>query len=129
MINNKQLVQVHPDFLRDALYDRYELVKDNRGGEIYDEFIDDLVELICDCWTNATAWEIIDNWLINAEHYTYSEIFDWYIYDEDDEELNKKREELDEDQKEIAVDYIHRRAEDHWHRYSDNLEETIAYYF
>lgn len=128
-MNKYNIASVSPDFVRDALQNRFEMVKDRRGGEIYEKFIDQLIEMIIDCWTNNTAWEIIDNRLINAEHYTYEEIYKRYIYDEDDEHLYKKREDLDEEEKELAIHYIHKRAEDHWHRYDDDIKETVAYRF
>jgi cobalamin biosynthesis Mg chelatase CobN len=86
--------------------------------------LDRFIELIIDCWTwDNTASSLIDNWLINAEHYTYDEIYKRYLKDE------KERENLDEEEKEETIEEIHRRADENGHRFDDDLEETIAYWF
>ena len=120
---NERLVQVNPDFIRDALYDHYQLVKDNRGGEIYEKFIDDFVDLVAECWTSASSpWEIIDNWLINWEHYTYEEIYkrEFEKYHE------KEREELEEEEKEEVLEEIHEYCENKCFYFDDELEECIS---
>lgn len=61
------------DFIIEALYNRYNDVKDRYASEIHERCIDDLVEIVADAWVWewATASTIIDNWLINWEHWTY----------------------------------------------------------
>lgn len=124
MYNNERLVQVNPNFIKYALYDRYDLVKDRRGGEIYDNFIDDFIELVLECWTMANSpWEIIDNRLINWEHYTYEEIYKQELkqYHE------KEREELEKEEKEEILEELHEYFNNNCFYYDDDLEEIISY--
>lgn len=65
-MNNTRTIEVNADFVADALYDRFNAVKDIRANAIHEEKIDEFVDLICECGTLASsASEIIDNWLIN----------------------------------------------------------------
>ena len=60
------MVECNPDFIRDALYRRFDAVKDNWANEIHNEKIDDLVDLVAEVGTTeGSASEVIDNWLIN----------------------------------------------------------------
>ena len=123
MRNDERLVQVNPDFIRQALYDRYDDVKDRRGGKIYDKFIDDLVDLIADCWTSAgSPGEIIDNRLINGEHLTYEEIYKY----EFKADYEKARDELEEEQKDEVIEQIHDYCDNNCFYYDDDLEEAIS---
>jgi len=120
---NERTVQVSPDFVKEALYDHYDLVKERRGGEIYDEFIDDFIDLVAECWTTYTAWYLIDNRLINGEHYTFEEIYD----QEFKNYYEKDREELEEEEKEKVLEEIHEYCDNQCYYYSDDLEEIISY--
>ena len=65
-MKNTRTITVNADFVADALYERFEAVKDRRANAIHKEKIDEFIDSICDCGTCASsASEIIDNWLIN----------------------------------------------------------------
>ena len=46
---DKDLVPVSRDFISDALYERFEAVKDRRASQIHIEKIDEFVDLVCEC--------------------------------------------------------------------------------
>ena len=48
-MGNTRTITVNADFVADALYERFEAVKDRRANAIHEEKIDEFVELICDC--------------------------------------------------------------------------------
>lgn len=70
--HDKTLVPVSREFIEDALYTRFDAVKDCWASEIHREKIDEFVELVSECWWPIhSASYVIDNWLINWEHWTY----------------------------------------------------------
>ena len=48
-MKNTRTVEVNADFVADALYNRFNAVKDTRASAIHEEKIDEFVDLICDC--------------------------------------------------------------------------------
>jgi len=99
-MQNTRMVECNPDFIRQALYDRYDDVKDRWWMEIHSVKIDDLVDMIAEMWTAAgSASEIIDNRLINWEQWTFEDIRRYYLR-EDWERFG------DSDQIEKVVEYL-----------------------
>ena len=100
-MQNIRMVECNPDFIRDALYRRFDAVKDNWANEIHNEKIDDLVDLVAEVWTTAgSASEIIDNRLINWESWSYEDVRKYSLNrDEkrtwDDEQLDEVENYLD----------------------------------
>ena len=100
-MQNTRMVEVNPDFIRQALYDRFDDVKDRWWMEIHHEKIDDLVDLVAEVWTTAgSASEIIDNWLINWEQWTFEDIWRYYLKEDwewfwDEEQIDAVVEYLD----------------------------------
>lgn len=100
-MKNTRMVEVNPDFIRQALYDRYDDVKDRWWMEIHSVKIDDLVDMIAEMWTAAgSASEIIDNRLINWEQWTFEDIRRYYLREDwerfgDSEQIEKVVEYLD----------------------------------
>lgn len=87
------------DFIIQALYDRYNAVKDNWGCQIHEKMIDELVEMIADAWVWewVTAWTIIDNRLVNWEHWTYNDWWCYHMNRDENEYWEDKFEEIEED--------------------------------
>lgn len=116
-MRNTYLVQCNPDFIRDALYQRFDHVKDNWAMEIHNEKIDEFVDLVSECWTNAgSASEVIDNWLINWESWTYEDV--WRYSLKRDEKRTWDDEQLDE--VENYLDY-------NSYMYDRDLQEYCSY--
>ena len=46
---DKDLVPVSRDFIEDALYERFDAVKDRRASQIHIEKIDEFVEMVAEC--------------------------------------------------------------------------------
>jgi hypothetical protein len=125
MYNNERTIQVSPDFVEDALYDRFREVNDRRGWEIYEKKIDDFVALIIDCWSIYwSASYIIDNWLINWTHNTYEEIYNRYLAENHD---GKEREKLTEEEMEDIIEEIHEYCQNECLEYDDELQEAISF--
>jgi hypothetical protein len=119
-MKNERFIQVNPDFVTDALYERFNAVKDRRASQIHKEKIDEFVELIADCGTCAgSASEVIDNWLINGECLTYEEIRKRYTREEGEEEFDEENEE----QLERIEDY----CQDNCLMYSRDCMEACSY--
>lgn len=120
-MNNTRTIEVNADFVADALYDRFEAVKDRWANAIHEEKIDEFVDFICDCGTCASsASEIIDNWLINWECNTYEEIFRWYCAEDFDW---VDFDEENEEHLEAVEDYCNNK----WWMYSRDSMEACSY--
>ncbi len=107
------MTQVSVSFIEDALYERFNAVKDNRWKAIHEKAIDQLVELIADCGTNApSASHVIDNWLINWESGDYADIREYYL-----------KEESEYTGEEEQIEKIHEYCEENYYFFDDDLEE------
>ena len=116
-MRNTYLVQCNPDFIRDALYERFDHVKDNWAMEIHNEKIDDFVDLVSECWTNAgSASEIIDNRLINWERWTYENVRKYSL------KRDEKRT-WDDDQLDEVENYLDYNS----YMYDRDLQEYCSY--
>lgn len=116
MKNNRQVL-VNPDFIKQALYDRYDDVKDLRWKDIHEKVIDDFVDLIADCWTNASsAWEIVDNWLVNWENWDYEDCWRHWMNEPDEWENSLQQ-----------IEQVEQYLEDNWYFYDRELEEFCSY--
>jgi hypothetical protein len=116
-MQNTRMVQCNPEFIRQALYDRYDDVKDRWWMENYNEKIDDFVDFVAECWTSAgSASEIIDNRLINWENWTYEDV--WRYSLKRDEKRTWDDEQLDE--VENYLDY-------NSYMYDRDLQEYCSY--
>lgn len=104
-------------FIEQALYDRYNDVKENWGSEIHEKCIDELVSRVAEYWVREwdTAWTIIDNWLINWERGTYQ---DWWVY-----QMNNKEEDFWQDK----FEEIEEDLENNWMFYCREIEEYCGY--
>lgn len=105
------------DFIEQALYDRYDDVKERRWCEIHDKAIDTLVEICCKSWVYASAWSIIDNRLVNWENWTYK---DYFIY-----QMDRNEEEYDEDNEQL-MDEIEDELNNEWYFYDRDLKEWCS---
>lgn len=114
---DKDLVPVSKEFIEDALYERFYAVQDRRASAIHSEKIDEFVEMVSECWWPIhSASYVIDNWLINWEHWTYE---DCWMYAMNN---NDKREDTDE-QKDEVESYLR----DNGYMRDRDLEEYCSY--
>jgi hypothetical protein len=47
--NDKDLIPVSREFIEDALYERFDAVKDRRASEIHNKVIDIFIEMVSEC--------------------------------------------------------------------------------
>ena len=114
---DKDLVPVSRDFISDALYERFEAVKDRRASQIHIEKIDEFVDLVCECWGNLhSASYVIDNRLINGENWTYEDCWKYSLNEDAERESSDA-------QIEAVEDYL----SDDGYMFDRDLEEYCSY--
>lgn len=114
---DKDLVPVSREFIEDALYERFEVVKDRRASDIHEKVVDIFIELVSECWWPIhTASYVIDNWLLNWEHWTYWDCR-WYMLNE-----NSIYKWTDE-----QIEAVEKYLSDNGYMYDRDLEEYCSY--
>ena len=115
--NDKNLVPVSREFIEDALHERFDAVKDRRASGIHNKVIDIFIEMVAECWWPIhSASYVIDNWLINWEHWTYE---DCWIYSLNEE---AERESTDE-----QIEAVENYLSDNCYMFDRDLEEYCSY--
>lgn len=114
---DKDLVPVSRDFIEDALYERFDAVKDRRASQIHIEKIDEFVEMVAECgWELHSASYVIDNRVINGENWTYADCWAYSLSE------GSEREGSDE-----QIEAVENYLSDNGYMFDRDLEEYCSY--
>lgn len=112
------MTTVNDEFIREALWDRYETIKEwGRVDNSEDDLFDRFVETVCECWAweNDTPKSLVDNRAINWYTGDYAEFVECYIKDDELYEKAKNWDLTDEDSEKIEDEMRNQWADfDRW---------------